>query len=64
MTDAEITAVAGLIPHRISLEDERAVVDYITLRICPVLNMRASDCERALEKIKQIALALRLARVL
>jgi hypothetical protein len=62
MTDADIAAIAGFVPHRIDLNDDRALLDYVTLRICPALDIRASDVEPVVEQIKQVALALRLAR--
>ncbi len=64
MTDDEVTTVAGLIPPKINLNNERDLLDYITLLICPVLNVRASDAESRLEDIRSRALALRLARAM
>jgi hypothetical protein len=62
MTDAEIVAIAGLVPHRINLLDDRALLDYVTMRICPVLDIRSSDVEPVVDQIVQTVLALRLSR--
>jgi hypothetical protein len=64
MTNDQITDAAHRIPQSYSLNDKKAVLEYATFFICPVLNVSAVDFNANIDDICNRALALRMARAL